>query len=231
MKTLLVLRHIHFEDLGYLEPVLVELGYSIHYLDVCTMSFAAIDEQKADLVVILGGPIGAYEEVSYPFLTEELELIRRRLKSGRPLLGICLGAQLIARALGAKVYPMPGKEIGFGKLSLTASGQESVLARLNDVPVLHWHGDQFDIPEQAQRLAETDLCGNQAFSLGNNLLALQFHLEADSGRIEQWLVGHAAELAAQGIDPTDLRLQASQMGDQLEQACRRVIEDWVKQLN
>ncbi|WP_433884908.1 glutamine amidotransferase [Pseudomonas vranovensis] len=230
MKTLLALRHLYFEDLGNLEPVLVELGYHVQYLDVCTTELTDIDPQRADLVVVLGGPIGAYEEASYPFLVQELELIRSRLKSGKPLLGICLGAQLIARALGAEVYPMASKEIGFNKVSLTAAGQASALASLGDVPVLHWHGDQFDIPQGATRLAESDLCTNQAFSVGSNVLALQFHLEADPGRVEQWLVGHAAELAAQGIQPGAMRQEALKVSSQLEQVCQSFIQGWVRHL-
>src|SRR5690606_26075835 len=143
MKTALALRHIHFEDLGTLAPLLRERGFEVRYLDPAVDELSAIDAGSADLVVALGGPLGALDEDVYPFLAAELHLIEQRLASGRPLLGICLGAQLIARALGAAVAPMGHKEIGFGALTLTNHGRESMLAPLAGVPVLHWHGDRF----------------------------------------------------------------------------------------
>lgn len=120
MKTAVAIRHLAFEDLGAFEPVIQNAGYQLRYHDVGLHSFAALREQPADLLFVLGGPIGAYEDDRYPFLTEELSLIDHRLKEHRPLVGICLGAQLIARVLGAKVYPGPAKEIGFAPIELTA---------------------------------------------------------------------------------------------------------------
>src|SRR5690554_1466606 len=113
MKTALVLRHIHFEDLGVLAQLLHELGYTINYLDPALDGLTALDATSPDLLVVLGGPIGAFDDRAYPFLIDELQLIRRRLDVRLPLLGICLGAQLMARALGADVGPMAHKEIGF----------------------------------------------------------------------------------------------------------------------
>ena len=102
MKTALALRHIHFEDLGTLEPLLRERGFDVRYLDPTTDDLAGEEAAASDLLIALGGPIGAFDERAYPFLADELRLLERRLASGRPLLGICLGAQLIARLLGAE---------------------------------------------------------------------------------------------------------------------------------
>ena len=146
MKTALAIRHLHFEDLGTLEPLLREMNYQVQYVDAVLDDLATLDVESPDLLVVLGGPIGAYDDALYPFLAAELQLLRRRLASARPLLGICLGAQLIARALGANVYPLGRKEIGFAPLTLTDAGRASPLAALEGVAVLHWHGDQFDIP-------------------------------------------------------------------------------------
>ncbi|MGY4523253.1 glutamine amidotransferase [Pseudomonas sp. TE21394] len=231
MKTLLALRHVHFEDLGQLEPMLVELGYRISYVDACTADLRHLDVRSADLMIVLGGPIGAHDDERYPFLSDELELIRQRLASNKPLLGICLGAQLIARALGAGVAPMPQKEIGFSEVHLTLEGGGSALVELVGVPVLHWHGDQFELPQGAQWLAESDVCKHQAFSVGNHVLALQFHLEVDCQGIEQWLVGHAHELACENIDPKKIRRDAQVLGERLRMACSRTLLGWVKRFS
>ena len=149
----------------------------------------------ADLLVVLGGPIGAYEEELYPFLADELRVIERRLAAGRPVLGICLGSQLMARALGARVYPGTGKEIGWAPLQLTAAGRDSCLAPLGGgAPVLHWHGDTFDLPKGASLLASTPRYKNQAFAWQRHGLALQCHIEATAAGLERWYIGHACEI-------------------------------------
>ncbi|SEO77555.1 GMP synthase (glutamine-hydrolysing) [Luteibacter sp. UNC138MFCol5.1] len=227
MTTCVALRHIHFEDLGYIEPLLRERGYDVRYVDAPVANLAAFDPLADDLMVVLGGPVGVYDDDTYPFLRAEIDLIRRRLAAGKPILGVCLGAQLIASALGAKVYALGVKEIGFGPLTLTDAGRASPLAAVGTAPVLHWHGDQFDIPEGMRHLASTPVGANQAFGDGKGVLGLQFHLEADLAQIERWLVGHASELAQAGIDPRTLRAQAADAAAVLPGACRAVVAAWL----
>jgi len=231
LKTAVALRHVAFENLGAFEAVLTAAGYRVHYYDVGVHELRALEPAAADLTVVLGGPIGVYETEAYPFLTEEVALLRERLTAGRPTLGICLGAQLIAAALGAKVVATGQKEIGFSPLTLTPAGAASVLRHLAEVPVLHWHGDMFEIPSGADRLAETPVCPNQAFALGRNVLGVQFHPEADAtDGFERWLIGHANELAGAGIDPPALRADAARYGLRLRDAGRVMVTEWLEGL-
>ena len=229
-KTVLAVRHLAFEDLGLLRPVLAHRGFDRFLtLDAGVDDLREVDLDAVDLLVVLGGPIGAYDDALYPYLNDEIALIRRRLAARRPLLGICLGAQLMARALGADVRPMAHgrKEIGFAPLTLTDAGRGSALAPLaGGQPVLHWHGDQFEIPDGATSLATTPLCPNQAFAVEGFGLALQFHLESDPARLEQWLIGHAGELAQARVPLDDLRRDAAAHGAGLRQALGDVVDRW-----
>ncbi|WP_020559677.1 glutamine amidotransferase [Thiofilum flexile] len=231
MKSLIVLRHVPFEDLGVWEPLLIQRGYKVCYYDMGVDELEMLSPEQIDVLVVLGGPIGVYEQMSYPFLNAELQFIRERLQAQRPILGICLGAQLMAQALGATVDSMGHKEIGFTPLQLTDVGKTSVLSGLtSDIPVLHWHGDQFAIPTGAESLATTTLCPHQAFALGSYALGLQFHLEVDCNRIEQWLIGHAVELSQAGIDPNLIRSQATHAQAKLQQAAETVLKRWLDAL-
>lgn len=225
-RTALAFRHVHFEDLGIIEPLLLERGYLVEYVD---LGLDAIDIEQvdaADLLIVLGGPIGVHDTAGYPFLEASKAAVVHRLRSRRPLLGICLGAQLIAEAMGADVRPTGAVEIGYAPLELTDEGRDSPLRALDGMPVLHWHGDAFAIPEGARHLARTPGFPNQAFST-DSVLALQFHLEADHRTIGRWLIGHAHELHHNGIDPGSIREDASVHGPRLESAARSVIGVWL----
>jgi GMP synthase (glutamine-hydrolysing) len=211
MSTVLALRHLAFEDLGSFESVLKARGHDIRYVDAATDDLAALPPDAPGPLFVLGGPIGAYEDAFYPFLKDELRFIEKRLAAKRPIFGICLGAQLMARALGARVYPAQAKELGWAPIALTEAGQRSVLDPLGSGPVLHWHGDTFDLPPGATRLASTALCENQAFSIGTDALALQFHIEAEAKGLERWYVGHTMELAAVKIAVPTLRAQSQEL--------------------
>lgn len=227
LKQALAIRHIAFEDLGFFDRPLRRAGYEIRYHEAGQTEIGAADADDTDLLIVLGGPMGVYETRTHPYLAEEIRLIERRVASGKPVLGVCLGAQLIASALGARVYPGGVKEIGFAPIELTAAGRASPLAAVADgQPVLHWHGDTFDLPEGASLLASTPAYANQAFTFGRHVLATQFHLEAGAG-IDRWLTGHAAELAAAGTDTAALARDAGLHAPALEHAAARALEIWM----
>lgn len=226
-RTLHAIRHVGFEDLGSFETPLRTAGYRIEYIEAAEQDIDQLDPLAADLLLVLGGPIGVYDHDAYPLLSDELALLRTRLAADRPTLGICLGAQLMAAALGARVYPGPAKEIGWSPLDLASSAEYQPLAALRDVPVLHWHGDTFDLPQGCTLLASTPLCRNQAFARGANVLGLQFHPEVRGVHFEHWLLGHASELASAGIDPVALRRDAKRYAQGLEKAGASLLNTWL----
>lgn len=204
-----------------------EAGYEVTYVDAGVDNIGAVASSNPDLLVVLGGPIGAFEEIKYPFLNAELNVLTERLFANRPTLGICLGAQLMARALGARVYPGPSKEIGWAAVDLTRAGLAGPLRHLDGYPVLHWHDDTFDLPDGCELLGSTKLCPNQAFARGANILALQFHLEITATGMERWLIGYANELAGAGLRPTSLHSETAKFAAGLETSAVAMFRDWL----
>lgn len=225
-KTIYAIQHLAFEDLGSLEDIFYDLGYRVRYFE------AGIDDlSKAfnheGLTIILGGPIGVYETDDYPFLNNEITLLKARLSKNLPTIGICLGAQLIAHALGARVYAGHQKEIGWSVLDIRYA-TKNILLPLTDTPVLHWHGDTFDLPQNAVLLASSDIYSNQAFQYGEKILALQFHLEVAADSLEKWLIGHTCELRKAKINIPALRADNQNYAATLETAAEVMIKDFLK---
>ena len=192
------IRHVEFEDMGTFEPVLLRRGWSISYVDAFRTSAVADAAGDPDLLVILGGPMGAYEGDRYPFLTQEIALAADRLRRDRPILGICLGSQIMAASLGARVYAGPKKEIGWYPIELECDAEKdpafSCLAAKSSM-VLHWHGDTFELPPGAVPLARSRQYERQGFRYGRNGYAVQFHPEVVPERIHLWTEGHGRLLA------------------------------------
>ncbi len=225
----LAIRHVPFEDLGSFTPVLRERGFAVGYRDAGLDDLGARDLVDADLLIVLGGPIGVYETREYPFLKGEISVVERRLKLGRPVLGLCLGAQIMAKALGARVYKGKRKELGWSPLALTEAGRRSPLAELGGrTSVLHWHGDTFDLPHGAERLASTRPYPNQAFAWGNQTLALQCHIETTVRGLQRWFIGHTLEIATtRGVNVETLRRETRRLGPRLEERGPRVLKAWL----
>ncbi|WP_347473803.1 glutamine amidotransferase [Acinetobacter thermotolerans] len=226
--TVYAIQHLAFEDLGAWEDVFYQLGLRVRYFEVGVDDLTKAYEHKG-LTVILGGPIGVYETEDYPFLQQEIDLLKVRLEQNLPTLGICLGAQLIAHALGAKVYAGHVKEIGWSKLTLTQV-KNNPLVVLENTEVLHWHGDTFDLPVQAELLASSALYPNQAFRVGENILALQFHPEVAADSLEKWLIGHTCELRKAGINIPALRAESQKFASVLESTSGQIVQQFMDNL-
>ena len=232
MKTAVAFRHIEVEDLGILDAVFEHWDFAFCYAEAGAEDLADAISPDPDLLVVLGGPMGVYESDTYPFLEQELAIIRARLASGKPMLGICLGAQLIAHAAGAKVYKGPELEIGYGPITLTPAGAESCLLHMAGAQynVLHWHGDTFDLPAGAERLCSSPLTPNQGFAIGRNVLGLQFHVEVTPKDLDRWIASEPAELAGSTVDLAALRTEAARVGPDVAVMGARAIDAWLSQL-
>jgi GMP synthase (glutamine-hydrolysing) len=225
MKNAIAIYHVAFEDAGTLEPVLAERGIGLTYLQAGRDDLSpALD---ADLLLVLGGPIGIYEIDRYPFLKDELATIEKAVKKGVPVIGICLGCQALAAVLAARVYPGKQAELGWDQLMLTEEGKASPLGVLEGLHILNWHGDTFDLPSGATRLASTELTPNQAFSYGPKVLALQFHVELPERDMERWLIGHTLELAKHNVDLAKMRSLTARYAPPTNAASHKLFNDWL----
>ena len=213
MRKLLVFQHVAFELLGTLHPLLKHRGFRIRYVNFEREPHAQPVVDRYNGLVVLGGPMNCDQTRRFPHLATEIAAIQRAVELGIPVLGICLGAQLLARALGAKVRPNSVKEIGWYPLNTTPAAAKDPLLGLveSGQPIFQWHGDTFEIPRGAVHLASTPSCMNQAFRFGKRAYGFQFHLEVDRALIDRWLnvPVHRRELRAlRGtIDPKDIRRQ------------------------
>jgi GMP synthase-like glutamine amidotransferase len=181
-----VFRHVPFEGLGLIEPALASRGISFDYCDLYVPGTAMPDSAGYDGLIFLGGPMSVNDEL--PFVLEEMRLIERAAAAGTPVLGVCLGSQMIARALGGRVYRNAEKEIGWFDIQLSDAGRsDRVLGGLSPVEnVFHWHGDTFDLPSGAEWLAFSQRTRNQAYRVERAVYGLQFHLEVTPAMIVNW---------------------------------------------
>ena len=201
---ILIFRHVPFEGAGRIEALLRTRNIDFDYVDLYQDAAAVPDAASWQGLILLGGPMSVNDDLRY--LRVEEQIIRDAVAARVPMLGICLGAQLLARAMGAAVRRNPVSEIGWFDLCFTDAAQRDPLfAGLNRETVFHWHGETLDLPQGAELLASSDLCRNQAFRWGDRVYGLQFHLEATPEMIADWCVqdencGDVRELAAP-LDP------------------------------
>ena len=184
----MAIQHVPFEGPGLIAEVAARSGIELRVRHPYRGDPLPAVDGLAGLVV-MGGPMGVLDTAEHPYLAHEVELIAAMVRSGLPVLGVCLGAQLLAHALGATVYRGEQPEIGFGSVSLTEAGREDPVLGglgLERLPVMHWHQDTFNLPDSALWLARSELYPHQAFRMGERAYGLQFHLEVDRELAFAW---------------------------------------------
>ena len=201
MSRILVLQHVKSEGLGIIGKALGQRGIAVDFLKIFKGDRIPKSINGYDGLIVLGGPMGVYEEEIYPFIKDEIALIKNALKNNIPILGICLGAQLLAKAAGADVYKGKKKEIGWYKVELTDEGKrEGLFIGLpEEFTVFQWHGDtwgQISNLSPAKCLASSELFPNQIIKIGKNAYGLQFHLEVTAEMIREWIDVNDKELAS-----------------------------------
>jgi GMP synthase (glutamine-hydrolysing) len=190
------LQHVPFEDIAHIKNWADRRSITVSKTALYSGDrFPFMDD--FDILVVMGGPMNIYEHQQHPWLTPEKIFIEKAISASKPVLGICLGAQLIADVAGAKVYPNKHKEIGFFDIERTTQDGNPDL--FESIPetfcAFHWHGETFDLPAGATHLAQSEICKNQAFQIGDRVLGLQFHLESTPASIDKLIRNCSDELA------------------------------------
>jgi GMP synthase-like glutamine amidotransferase len=210
-----IFQHLAFEGPGNIQPWLLKQGFEVSYtVFSANLRIPGLDE--IDFLVIMGGSMSANDEEKYPWLIEEKRFIRNFISTGKPALGICLGAQLIASSLGARVYPNNEKEIGWFPVEGSGSLPQSCFRFPASFTPLHWHGETFDLPDGAVHLASSEACANQAFQYGNKVLALQFHPEINEDTLNDFIHHFKDELIPGNFIQTDHELLAGGVANILQ---------------
>lgn len=236
MAKILVCQHVPYEPLGTFNPLLKQYGLRIRYVN-----FGRFPDLQPNLkgyggLVILGGPMCLDQMDRYPHLKHEVHMVEEAMRLNIPVLGICLGAQVISHALGARVYPNEEKEIGWYDVRLTDHGmQDPVFKKFSqNEKIFQWHGDTFDLPRGAKHLASTTTCNNQAFVYGCNVYGFQFHMEVDEAMISRWLrvPHHVEELQTlEGkIDPDQILAETPRHIDRLKELSETTFGEFLKLL-
>jgi GMP synthase (glutamine-hydrolysing) len=228
MSDILVLQHVHTEPLGTISDALDSRGLSYRYIRSYDGEDIPADLRNSVGLIVMGGPMGVYEQDRYPFLTEEMKLIELALERGMPVLGVCLGSQLLAAVLGAEVKPGPAPEVGWATVAL--SEEAAVDRLLHPAPAefmgFHWHGDIFDLPAGAELLAASEKTECQAFRHGNNAYGFLFHMEVNDFMVRDWTNSNKPYLAKAGVDVDAIIAGIPQHLNDLQHTGRIVFGNW-----
>lgn len=230
---ILVFQHVPYEPLGTLDPLLKEAGFRIRYVNYGRDPYQRPSLDKYEALIVLGGPMNAHQIDTYPNLATEVDVIREAVDAGMSVLGICLGAQLLAKALGGQVSRNDEREIGWYDVHLTAAGQvDPVISTFASAQsVFQWHEDGITLPDGADNLATSPASDVQAFRYGDHAYGFQFHLEVNSSLVERWLTVPANQpiLAAEAgrVDPQEIRQQTDERIGALQELSRQTFSRWI----
>lgn len=233
-KGALVLTHLQPEGSCTLGQTLVSRGMRIRTINTPREGLENIDPLRPDLLIVMGGPVGVYQADDYPFLKQEMDILKARIADDLPTIGICLGSQLMASALGSNVYKgSQGKEVGWQSLNVTEAGKGSA-AELICAPntnMFHWHGDTFDLPEGAALLASSDQYENQVYSHGK-ALGLQCHPEVQEHQLQEWFVMFQGDVTGDNplIPVNELRAQTREHIDTLNTQAKLFFSAWLDEV-
>lgn len=230
MRTICSIHHIHCEMLGTVADVLKQEGIAIDYVRTFQGQPVPRDLSGHDGLIVMGGPMGVYEQNQHAHLRDEIRLIQHALREEKPILGVCLGSQLLAAALGAPVTKGQQKEIGWLPVTLTdAAAQDSIWSEApRRFTAMVWHGDIFELPRGAVTLASTELTEQQAFRYGKNAYGILFHMEVTEKMVGDWVAEFAKELRDAQIDGRPIIAHASKHLPALQKIGDAVFRGWAK---
>jgi GMP synthase (glutamine-hydrolysing) len=230
VKEVWAIQHVGYEDLGSFEPVLKSRGFTVRYLTSRNVNYNDMYAGDPDLLVVLGGPMSPYDTDNHPWIPAEVDFVRERIATEKPLLGICFGSQIIAMASGSKTYKgQQGKEIGWEKITVNDDGMQTPFRHLDGAltNMMHWHGDTFDMPDGAVRLASSEKYKDQAYIIGNHIIAMQCHPEVTESKLKLWYNGNKADLEELGKSVPQLEQNASEFGPQLQKQAALFLNEWL----
>lgn len=228
-KKIYILQHVSFEGPGMILPILNKMGLSSRIIHLYKNEKIPT-KQETDRLIVMGGPMNMEDEEQYPWLRTEKKLIRDLIESGKPVLGICLGAQLIAHVMGNDVYPAKDHEIGWYPILLTKQAEDHSATKSwkKEPMVYHWHGNTFDLPVGAVHLASTKLCKNQAFILNENVIGLQFHLEIGRPEVEKMIENWGRyRKSGPSVQSPEEMLQKSDAAAETKKMLEQLLEYWI----
>ena len=228
MADICVLQNVHCEDLGLIEQILPGYGLTPHYVQTFAGEPVPKKLKNAAGLVIMGGPMSVYDHRQYPFLLDAMKLIDQVLKAEKPVLGICLGSQLLAAALGADIRRGPQKEIGWHEVELSAASRSDRMWTGVEPRFMgyHWHGDIFSLPDGAMSLASSQLTRHQAFSYGDRVYGLLFHMEVTEKMVQDMVGTFADELDQEKLDGREILAQTNQYIQSLQGIGYTAFQNW-----
>ncbi len=231
-KEIWAIQHIGYEDLGSFEPVLKSRGFEVKYFCSRNIDYSRLFATDPDLVIVLGGPMSVYDEEKNPWVPAEQKFVEERIESEKPILGICFGAQMIAKALGANVYEgTQGKEIGWSKITVNEDGMKTPFRHFDHdktgTMMMHWHGDTFDLPDGAVLLASSELYAKQAYSYADHVFCMQCHPEVTESKLKLWYAGGVEQVEEVGLSIEQMKQDAHHYNEKLTDQASLFLNEWL----